>query len=243
MTMVEVIVASAVGVVILMAGALVVRQVAKNTARSRAVMRVSVEQRLAVTQIQRDFMEMNELVIAEPQRIRFLQDSHRLPGYNGANDYVVDRDGDAMRIPVSEADARAMGNDLDDDDDDGVPGIDLSVEYRLEGRTLVKDTRVNGGPPRSTTVAQDVLSMTIEYFAPAGTLTGFDASNDGLLNESELRGWTGCGGPLMSCREERNMTRLLKVGLTLAGGDAAQAPETVALEIAPPLLQSKRKFP
>lgn len=249
-TVVEIMIASAVTLMIVAASLTILKSGFLGLFRLMKKMSTEEGSRIVITHLQRDLNEMNEILEVGQSSITFLMDSHRLPSY--APDvlvrglparFQVDQDGDADQLALSAANLRFVGNDLDDDDDDGDGKIDVQCRYALENRILRRWFNFNEAGwtefPINQTPSITVKSLQI---APFGTkalpsTAALDTNGDGLIDTGEIA--IQEGDPLaIDTPKELAAIALLRIEISL---DQKNVTTASTLQVMPPLLLAKRK--
>jgi prepilin-type N-terminal cleavage/methylation domain-containing protein len=228
------------------------------------------EVRPADVMLDQELLEMVQIQVAGTDRIQFVLDSHRMPGYNPD----ADSDGDGVRNlidPDLDGDADSfvspdrflfIGNNLDDDDDDGDGKVDLQVRYVCDGNTLVRESRVNEAPWERGVVARNLSTCGFDYFGSANWtgrvvpdagpdgdfLTMDTGQGDGIITAREID-WTlppdGVGNRSGDLDTPAELALVAFVSVNIAtdlNGDGV--PETLLnKQIGPPLIAGRRWRP
>lgn len=216
--------------------------------------------------LERDFKDMNEVVLGDSVLLQFYVDSNRLPTYdpNGDNDgdTIINRldpddDGDGLSVLSLARDLRNIpaagwraGLDNDDDDDNNDTQRDVLCEYSWTpgGREIRRRFRFNGGAwTHYETVLPNVTNLNFSYFgsiSQEGLPTGADSDGNGMLDQNELESLdeVADGLPLNTYGERRWVT-LIRIELTVQPNPAVPQTIPMRIEIAPILMPYKRKFP
>lgn len=198
--------------------------------------------------IDRDFGSMTMVSSAAPTFIEFRLDSNRLPTYDPNAPSAVpdipwrespDVDGDQFTFPTLLIPAWSVGDNLVDDDDDGVIGIDVQCRYFLEEDRLVRDFNFNetGWGGNRTIIAKGIRSFALEYFAfrntPGNILltTNSEGLIDGLAIDTSPFG----NGNSFSWDTQRERDRIDLVRVTL-GCNPRSFDDKLRTDIAPDYL-------
>lgn len=202
--------------------------------------------------IDRDFGSMTMISSAAPTFIEFRLDSNRLPSYNPSAPSSVpgipwrespDVDGDQFIFPTSLIPAWSVGDNLMDEDDDGIVGIDVQCRYVLEGGILIRDFNFNqsGWGLNRVEIAKGILSLQFEYFAFRSTPGNFMITTDseGLVNGSAIDGSSFGNGNFLSWDTQKERDRIDLVRVTL-GCNPKSPSDTMRTDIAPDFLRVRR---
>ena len=209
-TFVELVVAAAIVGIITPPIVLYVGRSMDHSRKVAAKLTAQDSTRAAMDRIELDITDMNDLLVAQSERIEFLMDSNRKTGYNPnlltargvSQRFDPDDDGDWETPPAnlsilprnSPTTFQSYGNDLDDDDDDNDGNADVRcVVYRSNGQ-LIRELYFNKSLASTTPDVQKVLiaHCTRLAFSFAGSVnenrgnTGLDANGDGLITDSEI---------------------------------------------------------
>lgn len=209
-TFVELVVAAAIVGIITPVVVMFVARMTRDTRTVTAKLTAQDSTRAAMDQMELEITDMNDLLVAQEERIEFLVDSHRAAGYNPnaltARGVVraldPDDDGDWETPPANLAllpiDGplvfQGYGNDLDDDDDDNDGHADMRCVYYRSGGQLVREIYYNKALNATNFDEQKVLirNCTRLLFAYAGSVNenrgnaGLDANGDGLIDDEEI---------------------------------------------------------
>ncbi len=149
--------------------------------------------RNAFAKLETDFMDMNEITISEDQRIEFMMDSYRMPGYRAKGDLdgdgilnEVDADDDNDLTDFTKISAGMGGYDHQDNDDDAIDEghVDVYCRYRLNANNeLIREFNYNeAGYGKAEVLAENIMEFQLTYLGSKNEEYGFavDLGEDGL---------------------------------------------------------------
>lgn len=190
-----------------------------------------------------DLTEMVELRLARPDRIEFVLDSNRLPGYAMTPERWSrpDDDGDANAWPAP-SDWWARGNDLDDDDDDGNGKLDVWMAYAFAGNTLVRETSFNEGPVQIQVLGRHIAQGSFSFYGSTKRAAGsaMDTNADGILTEEEM---DSNHNGLLDTPLERRAVVYLTMDVRFDINEDGVIERTLEKNITPPLLDFRTARP
>lgn len=229
--------------------------------------------RAAMDQIELDLTDLNDLLVAQSERIEFLMDSNRKAGYTpnlptarGVPQMLdPDDDGDWENPPANLSIARnsptafqPYGNDLDDDDDDNDGNADVRCVVVRSNGQLIREMYFNKPLTSTTPDVSKVLIPRCTRLALtfAGSVnenrgnTGLDANGDGLITADEIDDApqygtleAGDGNGALDRRSERAYVTNIGIALGEDTNGDGQEDSGLKTEVYPPLLPYKNKYP
>jgi len=271
MTVTEIVVVSAILGILAVPMAMFISSTLKNVTRSNLQIKSQDDLRSAFDELERDFMEMNEVSISSQTTIQFTMDSYQNPGYNPNGDQdgdgIVnlkdsDDDNDVTTIMGSTS-AWRVGYDLKDDDEDNNGQIDVQCRYYLSGTTLCRDFNYNGAGwgLNVRAVASSVSTLNFTYYGSKnedlgrlidlgndGTAsTGDTGESDGIITAREIdwvQAGTGHGNRSGSINTADERKYIVSIYVLIAQDLNKDGREDFRMEtqIAPPLLPVKRRY-
>lgn len=222
--MAELIVASAVIGIVVVPTVLFVSNILKGMVKAAPRAEGTDNVRRALTVIERDFNDMNEIVRGNNLDLRFYMDSHRLPTYKPTDDW----DGDGVpndRDPDIDNDALffdGVGNarsadylqtvstvgwrsgfnlEDDDDDNDGQRDVQCRYVYDAAKGELHRFFKYNGSAlwTNDTLILDHLTSFDFAYFGSLDYIEGapvgaIDQDNNRIITEDEIEDMDGTPG-------------------------------------------------
>lgn len=226
------------------------------------------ETRQALMRVEDALIHANEVRIASATYVEFVLDIEHALAYVASADWDGDgvpnfrdgdRDSDVQSLLPAAAQWRA-GYNLKDDDEDGDGQIDMEGRLYLSGRSLLYETRVNGGAwGGGRAVLNEVSTFTITYWGnranplgqqidlgPNGTAVNDAGQNDGVISSVEMDAVlppTGMGnrnGALDLANERRYITSL-RLALAVDRDKDGKNDYAIETDVYPPLLPLKSR--
>lgn len=196
-TLVEMVVASAILGVVAIAFSTFLRHAASASVKGTAAAAGQEETRQGLARLERELVHASRIISATPTLVEFVVDIDRAPGWdrNGDPDgdgipnwRDTDVDGDAQAIQPSSA-AWRTGFNLTDEDDDNGGSVDMRVRIYLASGTLWLDSSVNEAAyGRRAALLADVSTFTFSYWGSKANSLGanIDLNNDGDVSAAEM---------------------------------------------------------
>lgn len=229
-----------------------VRSMTKSSMRLPSRQRGQQNLRSAFQIAERDLLQMNQILQADSDEVVFLLDSYRLPKYDGTTLSPrgvplledPDDDNDRKTLPTNASDFWRIGDDLDDDDEDGVAGADVICRYFFNPATgeLSRSFRYNtalgawtgAGWEAPKVVLPHLAGFKINYFGSFETDAKADTNADRIIDEDELKLFDPA----------RWMNRVTYFDVRLSWDDNADGKEDsfLTVSLTPLLMPLKRKL-
>ncbi|MDP3542827.1 MAG: type II secretion system protein [Elusimicrobiota bacterium] len=236
--------------------------------RAQTTVQAQEETRQALALIEDALIHANEVRVASATYAQFILDIEHAPGYDpnadGDGDGVPSfRDGDRdsdVQLLLPAATQWQAGYNLKDDDEDGDGQIDMEGRLYLSGRSLLYETRVNGGAwGGRRPLLNEVSTFTLTYWGNRanplgaqidlganGTAVNDAGQNDGVISSVEMdavlapAGMGNRNGALDLANERRYITSI-RVALAVDRDKDGKNDYALEMDLYPPLLPLKSR--
>jgi len=270
MTLTEILLGMAILSVFGLTSSYLLKVVFNATTKTQAASSAQEEVRQALSKMESDLYEANEIRTSSTTFVEFICDFNRSPKYDPAGDQDgdgipnvrdADMDGDANLMVPATAQWR-IGFNLKDDDDNGDKKIDVRIRYYLQNKVLYKDSSFDeeAWGARVVKILDNVSLFSINYLgSKANDLgrnidlgsdgnpgTGDNGENDGIISQVEMdmvppsAGMGNRDGFLDTTNERRYITSIRLI-LGVDKNKDGQNDFQVTTEIYPPLLTVKNQ--
>lgn len=252
-TLVEMLVASAVLGIVSIAFATFLRHVTRAAVKGTAAAAGQEETRQGLQRLERELVHASRILAASPTLVEFVVDRDQRPDWDGSADADgdglpawrdTDVDGDAQVISPSSA-AWRSGYNLTDEDDDNDGFVDMRMRVYLSTGVLWLESSVNeqAWGSRRVQLLADVSTFTFTFWGSKANSLGanIDANNDGDISAAEMDAvpapaGAGNGNGSLDLQAERNYITTVRLDVGVDSNRDGSTEYRIETDVYPPLL-------